>query len=277
MRFPFFRAPGPKAITLTPFAESRKPRYAPYLCDGVIAENLPDFAALRALHAELQARHPAMRVLATLDDPGQAAYTSDHAIETHRLDQTDGHDLSALGPECFDGDEHIGCFTTQAEFPLRLANLLALTAHMTLADARGVLFWQGGAVDGPTFPDTVMHDPDAALHLGRRGEVHFQFVPVTRAADALDAFPNGYFTGDLDPRQNHALCRHLEEQYGLALMGLGATYLGFVRSAPLRAEEATALAADLVSLHAEAPGDGLARLASALTGKDWLLLRYTES
>lgn len=262
---------------LTPFAESPRRRFATYLCDGVIADNIPDFAALRALCAALQAEHPAVRVLATLDDPDQAAYTSGHAIETHDLDRTEGHDLSALGPECFDEGEHLGYLTTPAEFPIRLANLRALTAGKTLADARGVLFWQGGAVDGPAFPDTVMHDPDAALRLSRRGEVHFQFVPVTSAADALAAFPNGYFSADLDPVQNHALARHLEEHYALALMGVGASYLGFVRPAPLSAEDAAALAEDLVSLHEEAPPDAALRLAGALAGKDWLLLRYAES
>jgi hypothetical protein len=276
VKLPFFGRGAPKDLLLVPFAESTKRRLTS-LCDGVIAENVPDFATLRVIHTRLQAERPAMRVLATLDDPDQAGYTSYHAIDTHDLNRTEGHDLSALSPECFDGGEHLGYFTTPDEFPFQLANLRALTTDMTLADARGVLFWQGGAVDGPTFPDTVMHDPDAALGVKRLREVQFLFVPVTSAADALAAFPNGYFSADLNPLQNHALARHLEERYGLALMGVGASYLGFVRDGPLSPDEAAALAEDLVSLHAEAPPFAAERLAGALAGKDWLLLRYTES
>ena len=277
MKLPFFGRGQPRELRFTPFGENPKRRFTTYLCDGVIAENIPDFATLRTVHADLQARHPAVRVLATLDDPDQAAYTSFHAIETHRLDDTDGHDLSALGPECFEDGAHCGYLTTPEEFPIRLANLRARAAGMALADARGVLFWRGGAVAGPIFPDTVMLDPDAALDVKRLREVHFQFVPVTAAADALAAFPNGYFSSDLDPLQNHAIAQHLEAAYGLALMGVGARHLGFVCPDPLTQTEAAALADDLVSLHAEAPVDAAERLASALTGKDWLLLRYTES
>lgn len=280
MKLPFFergksREPGAPRLTL--FAENPERRFTTYLCDGVIAENIPDFATLRALHAKLQAAQPGTRVLASLDDPHQAAYTSHHATDTHDLDRTEGHDLSALGPECFEDGDHCGYLTTPAEFPIRLANLRALSEPLSLADARGVLFWQGGAMDRPSTPDAVVRDPDAALGIERVREVHFQFVPVTAAADALAAFPNGYFSSDLDPLQNHALARHLEAEHGLALMGVGASYLGFVRPCPLSAAEAAVLADDLVSLHAEAPDDAAALLAAALVGKDWLLLRYSES
>lgn len=267
----------PEPLRLIPFA-SRPPKlFITLLCDGVTAENVPDFASLRALHSRLQAENSEKRVLMTLDDPGQAAYTSGHSIETHRLDDTEGHDLSALGPECFEDGEHVCYLSTPAEFPIRLANLKASAAGVSFDDACGVLYWEGGAVGGPIFPDTVMFEPDAALWRNKSDQIFVQFVPVTRAADALAAFPNGYFHCDLDPLQNYALALHLEERHGMALFGVGASYLAFRRDDALGGDEAEALARDLVKLYMEAPEDAVARLRNALTGKDWLLLRYTES
>lgn len=262
---------------LIPFAENQRPRFVEYLCDGVIAERLPNFATLVQIYRDLQAQHPAKRVLATLDDPGQAAYTSGHAIDKHALDETQGHDLSALGPECFEDGAHRGYLTTPAEFPIRLANLKARAANTSFADCRGVLPWEGDDDEAPACPDAVMRDPDAALRMAWLDEVHFQFVPVTAAADALAAIPNGYFTTDLTPMQNYAMAQHLADKHALALFGVGASYLGFVCDKALPPNAAVALAQDLVSLYCDAPGDGTQRLADALSGKDWLLLRYTEN
>lgn len=265
----------PKPVQITPFA-THKRRLGDFICDGVIAENVADFAALRRVYRDLQAHHSGMRVLATLDDAGQAVYTSCHAIEKHRLDDTDGHDLSALGPECFKDGEHQGYFTTPAEIPILLANLHTRAAQTTFADARGVLLWDAADDEGPATPDAVMREPDAALRTGSQPEFHFQFVPVSTAADALAACPNGYFTSDLTPMQSYVVAQHLEQHHALALFGVGASFLGFIRDSVLDANDAIALARDIVPLYGRAPGDAIHRLADALTGKDWLLLRYTE-
>lgn len=267
----------PKPVRLTPFAECPERRFGDLLCDGVIAEHLPDFAALRGVYRALKAEHPGKRVLATLDDPGQALYTSAHAIEKHGLDDTAGHDLSALGPECFEDGKHCERLMAGAKIPIRLANLHARAAQTTFADVSGLLYWEGGSDGGPTCPDAVMRDPDAALRSAPLDEAHFQFVPVMAAADALAALPNGYFTSDLTPMQSYAVAQHLEQNHAMALFGVGARYLGFVRDSELAPDEAVALAQDIVTLYGKAPVDATQRLADALAGKDWLLLRYTES
>lgn len=267
----------PEPVRLTSFSETPPKLFTALLCEGVTAQNIPDFDALRALYAQLQAEHPDKRVLTTLDDPGQAAYTSGHGIESHLLDDIEGYDLSALGPECFEDGEHILYLSTPAEFPIRLANLKARANGVSFDDACGVLYWEGGAVDGPVFPDTVMLEPDRALWRGNKNDSFIQFVPVVAAADALAGFPNGYFGCDLTPMQNYAVAQQLETQHGMALMGVGASYLGFVRDEPLTVGEAGALARDIAKLYMEAPADAVERLIEVLTGKDWLLLRYAES
>lgn len=268
---------GEEPVRLTLFAERPPKLFTSLLCDGVTVENVDGFVNLRALLSQLQAANTDCRVLTTLDDPHQAAYTSGHGIMKHELDDTDSHDLSALGAECFEDGEHCGFLTTAAEFPIRLANLKARAAQTSFEDACGVLFWEGGAMDAPACPDTVMNEPDAALGRDLQNELFVQFVPVTSSADALAAFPNGYFTCDLTPMQNYAVARHLEEHHNMKLFGVGASYLGFVRDAPLTEGEAGALACDIVKLYHEAPADAVELLSAAFEGKDWLLLRYTES
>jgi hypothetical protein len=109
-----------RTLTLVPFAEAMPRTFNTLLCDGVTAHDLSSFAALLALHARLQAEHPKVRVLATLDDLGQACYTSGHATEAVELDDVAGHDLSGLGDDVFEDGEHRGYLSylsTPAEFP----------------------------------------------------------------------------------------------------------------------------------------------------------------
>ena len=60
--------------------------------------------------------------LYTLDDLGQACYTSMHACLTHGLNDSDGHDLSQLSSECFEDGEHKGYLSRKEEFYIREAN-----------------------------------------------------------------------------------------------------------------------------------------------------------
>lgn len=267
--------PGPADLKMTPFSEGKPRTFNEIICDGVAAQNLGSFAALLELHAKLQAEHPDVRVLASLDDLGQAAYTSGHATDVHDLDSLEGHDLTGLDPALFEDGEPPLFLTTPEEFPYRLANVLEKAKDKRFSDACGVLEWD--------FPDTqsspllANHDPETVLMIDREQDVLFQFVPVERAADALAAFPNGYFTSDLDPFQNHALALHLEKSYGLALFGVGSRFLGFRSDAPLRPDQARGIASDMAALYEGTPEAAVEEMTDLLTGRDWLLLRYTES
>lgn len=257
-------------LALIPFAAAKPRSFNALLCDGVAARGLASFAELLALHARLQAERPGLRVLASLDDRGQAEYTSGHAIEANDLDATEGHDLSGLGPDAFEDGVHCGYLSTPEELPIRLANLRASLAEVDAS--RGRLDWAGEARDILA----ANRDPDAALRIESE-LVLFQFVPVAQAADTLAAFPNGYFSCDLDPFETHALARHLEAEHGLGLFGVGASYLGFRRAAALDAAAAARLAGDVAQFYGGTPAGAAEALAGLLAGRDWLLLRYTES
>jgi hypothetical protein len=246
----------PKPLELVPFADGKPLTFNGLPCDGVTARNLPSFAELLELHSRLQLKHPDVVVLASLDDLGQACYTSGHCAFAHELDTVEDED-------------------GEADFADRLANLLKLTQDEEAGRFAGVLDWQTGGDSND--PVTVNADPEAALGIAREKEVIFQFVPARSAADAIAAFPNGYFNSDLNPMQNHALARRLESQYGLALFGIGSRFLGFRRREALDEECARALAAEIGGWYGGTPPGAADALARLLAGREWLLLRYTES
>jgi hypothetical protein len=262
-------------LKLIPFAEGKPRTFTELLCDGVTAHNLASFADLLALHARLQQDRPDVRVLASLDNLGQAGYTSGHCIETHGLDAIDGRDVSALPRDAFEDGEYLGFLTTRAAFPIRLENLMDAAAGVTIQAAAGVLPWQTPGDSNDLV--TVNNDPEQALRIAGEPEVVFQFVPVKAAADALAAFPNGYFSSDLTPIQNLAVARRLEATYGLALFGVGSRFLGFRRGEPFGEAEAQALSDELVGLYEETPPEAAGLLARVVSGRTWLLFRYTES
>ncbi|GGL39499.1 hypothetical protein [Caulobacter rhizosphaerae] len=270
-----FGSPRGQPLKLVPFTQAKPRTFGPLLCDGLSARNLGSFAELLALHARLQAEHPGQRVLASLDDLGQASYTSGHATDHHGLDDIEGHDLSGLRAEAFENGEHRGYLSTPAEFPIRLANLLERAREIRLEHVAGVLDWETSG-DGNDLV-TINQAPEAALRIAQEKEVLFQVVPVGTAAQAIAAFPNGYFSADLDPMQTYVLARRLEDEYDLSLFGIGARMLGFRRPAALPQERARALGEELAALYAGAPPKAAEALARLLTGRDWLLLRYTES
>ena len=77
--------------------------------------------------------------------------------------------------------------------------------------------------------------------------------------------------------QNLAVARHLEAEFGLALFGIGSRLVGFRRDTALDEMTAQALAATLAALYSGTPPGAARELAQLLTGRDWLLIRYTES
>lgn len=256
----------PKPVEIMAFDDEPPQLFTALLCDGFVVRNVPDFTAWIALLRTLQRDYPDVRVLGSLDDVHQSAYTSGHAIETHDLDRIEG---------LAEPDEDRGYLLRRDQFPIRHVNLLTRARGVAFASLAGLLPWStpGDAND----PITINADPEAAL--GWRHEKLFlaQLVPVTTAAETVAAWPNGYFVSDLTPMQNLALAQHLETEFGLKLCAIGAGRLAFVSDTPLDAAAAAEAAADIVSLYADAPSDAADRLAAWLAAHDTLLIRYTES
>jgi len=213
---------------------------------------------IRSACRQVEAMHPNHRALATLDHVTQAFYTNGHAVGMYELDNLEGHNLDALPPTAFEDGEHLGYFTTKDEFPFRVANFNAQLIEHPVSDK--TLGW----VDANTNQsvDQVNAQPDSLVHQ----PCIVMAVPVAQACETVMAFPNGYFSPDLNPFEVYRLCAALEAK-GYALFAIGASYLAFER-----AEDAQDVSEILNALYVDPDLSGLSR---ALNGQPYLILRYT--
>lgn len=210
--------------------------YVSLLCEGYRLKGNFTLNEIANFVRNNRTKHKDYILLATLDDVWQAAYTSGHAIDKHQLNDISGYDLSNLPSNVFeeiDGKvEHNGHLTLTQEFPIRHRNFMAKASVPTIGDLKGKLWWGESENSEPIMTD------DDVYALEREKVCFVQFVPVQSAPEALAAYPNGYFSDDLNPFQNYAISKHLNESFGLELFGVGATYLGFMREEVLTENEA---------------------------------------
>lgn len=261
----------PKPIAITPFAEKLPVAVSQPPCDGVTVEHVQTFEELRAILRDHQAAHPDCCVFMGFDDVGQADYTSMHVSFGMELDDLEGRDLSGYDSSKYDAED------PQADcpelFPERLANFMAYVGREEVSIPEGALSWSDTDVVNDVL--SANRDPDAVCTIAKERDFFIQFAPVDRPAKVLASFPNGYFHGDLTPAQNYALAERLHRDFGLKLDGIGSAFLSFGADAPLDGETAQAAASAILSLYSDVPEGAAEDLAALMTGRDWVLLRYT--
>ncbi|UUQ65839.1 hypothetical protein NLK61_04085 [Pseudomonas fuscovaginae UPB0736] len=226
-----------------------------------------------AAHRTIAAQHPGFLPLFSLDDLAQARYTSGHARHSIDLDEATDEDIAKLPPECFENGEYLGYPTTKAEFAICLRNFTQLIATVSFEDACA----HGLTLDEEAIQEWIRYQDDPVSLLDQ--PLSALLVPVEHSALALAAFPNGYFTCDLSPAQNHAVAQHLALAHGYELIGVGAAYLGFLRAEPADASVADAVARDFCALYnvTEENRQALVSVFSqAISDRRHLWLRYVE-
>ncbi|WP_295471053.1 hypothetical protein [uncultured Pseudomonas sp.] len=243
------------------------------LCDEYRLDGVASLDDLLAACRQLCEQHPDCKPLLSLDDLPQARYTAGHARLDLDLGKATPEEQAGLPPECFENGEYPGYLNTKAEFPIALRNFLDQVAGASFAEAcnHGLTLTEEALQEWLAFqqdPVALIDQPASLLA-----------VPVADACEALVAFPNGYFECDLGPAQNFAVARHLGAAYGYELVGVGAAYLGFLRSEPADATLSSAIAQDLCAFYNVAPAewaDMAQTFVQAIVGRTWLSLRYVE-
>ncbi|MGX1174408.1 DUF4253 domain-containing protein [Pseudomonas sp. R151218B TE3479] len=242
-------------------------------CDEYGVSGITSFDDLTEARRKIAESHPGFKPLFSLDDLHQARYTSGHARSNSGMDDATEEDIAGLPQECFENGEYVGYPTTKAEFAICLrnfTNLVAATsfedacAHGLTLDEQALQEWIGYQEK----PVSIIDQPMSAL-----------LVPVQESYQALAAFPNGYFTSDLDPAKNFAVARHFSEAHGYELMGVGASYIGFIRAEPPDLSLANLVAKDFCALYNTSVEELQARIfavAQAVSGRTHLWLRYVE-
>ncbi|MEY4562114.1 MAG: hypothetical protein RLZZ618_1391 [Pseudomonadota bacterium] len=240
------------------------------LCDRWLVGGLTSFDELLQLLKERTQGHPGQSVLITLDDLDQAQYTSGHATGFHDLDSAEGHDLVGVDASAFENGEHRGYLSTPSEFFIRHENFERRAQACTFDDACK----RGLTIDDDEVARLALVHADPLAFID--SEVILHVVPVASAHAALCAFPNGYFSSDLNPFETHALAAKLSA-HGYELFGIGASLVGFVRSRDWRDGDAESLGVDLARLYnGEQSDSAIKRLVGLAQENKVLFLKYVE-
>lgn len=237
-----------------------------------VIERAESFGALLAAFRGVEAEHRARgRCFVTLDGLNQCLYTSGHARDANGLD---------AGVEYPEQDTR----ETLAKYDAALFEAVGAV----LRKSAGGVSWEsvcGSLVVSPDDVEALMsmnRDPGCVLE-----EFHIvQCLPTDDGADLLANIPNGYFDGDLDPFQCHAVARRLSERHGYMLFGIGASALGFLSVGGSAERDSAergfaerdwdALVADLQALYGHQDSAAWAALVPLLRESPVLLLGYTE-
>jgi hypothetical protein len=226
-------------------------------CDAWVIENAPDFDAFVAVYEEKSAlAGPDFCLFSSFDDYDQACYTSGHAMEKYQLDPL--YEDDPPEPSC------------DAKFQAIFKKFKSLTEQSNFCDLAGKLIGYND-LKAIAFLTKINKDPSLCFDT----EMVMQIVPVGNPEDAMAAFPNGYFTDDLTPFENHTLAKHLREKHGYSLIAIGAQYMCFYRREPATKIIATETVTSVATLFEAKVGEQLAeKLGAALIGQQHLILPF---
>jgi hypothetical protein len=221
-----------------------------------------EFPSLLELVRSERISYPDAAVFVTLDDLGQALYTSMHATESTELEiEVDDLDFErdpvAVRRGTLRQVAHTARMLAVAELRRRWSDL---------ADTRECPpEWIATIAAVNANPASIVDD-----------EVHVLNVPVADALMAIAGLPNGYFSDDWDTFDNFAVTSHLAATYHYRPLGIGASWIGFERDAPLSLTQARQLVGELTPIYGNPDAPGWFALIDALTSQPTLLLGYTD-
>ena len=206
-----------------------------FLANCYLVQNIEDEDTFINTWIQKNLENSTFKYLYTLDDFGQASYTSMHTIESYNLDNSDGYNLNGLEDAVLDdkthklflktvyedGDSGEKLFLNNLdEFFIRKENFLQHTVDITL---------QNIIEKQPIFNADEFFSENSDITAILDNEVYLLEVPVEKYYETIIAFPNGYFTDDLTPFENYFLAKILEEEFGYLLFGIGASSIAFYK------------------------------------------------
>ncbi|MDO5971396.1 hypothetical protein Q4Q35_16440 [Flavivirga aquimarina] len=239
------------------------------ICDSYLISQFSKIEEIIEIYLRLSEENKGHSVLITLDDLSQAEYTCAHSTMNNNLDETDGYDLSTVDSFAFENGEHLGYLSTPSEFFIRKKNF-----------DKGVI----GVEFDSIFQKDISVDED---ELGRLIDVNqnpnnwideyiiAKIVPVEKPYEAICAFPNGYFSCDLNPFENYVLAKRLYENYKYKLFGIGASLIGFIRDEKLQENEYKKLLKDLSKIYSQTESN-IEKFVNRNKKYNLLFLKYTE-
>ncbi|MCA9619813.1 MAG: hypothetical protein KC731_12390 [Myxococcales bacterium] len=222
-----------------------------------------DVDELLAFRDARRAEEPGTQLLFVLDDAGQAAYTSGHAVDKHELRDVELDEL----PE----EERAHHAETLRLTPARWAAIVVPRIRAKAAETTLTFSEQLIPIDNPDVDLLALYE-DTSRVFG--APLDALTIATTEPSMAVAALPNGYFSDDLTPMENYLLAEQLRDAFGYEIFGLGSYLVAYVRKDPVDAVQARAVVASVRGLYDAMSDDLAADWARVIAGRRWLLLSY---
>ena len=230
----------------------------------------PDWPALIELYHQLKQQHAPSKVLFLLEDIAQCNYTSMHASMSDELYFDESEYIEDEDEDEDDEKEEIIIaniqplavqhYLQQLGKPKNQRVLTDLQHRFELGDEEQQLLQQINAQ-----PQVILDQ-----------HIEIKLVNVATEADKFAAKLNGYFECDLKPAESYALIRHLDTQFGLEYIGLGASLLFFIKTSRFDTNKTAELLYSIAPIY-QFNTDSIEFLQQHLLQQEHLILPFVES
>lgn len=214
------------------------------------------------LYSEIKQKHLPKKVLLLLEDIGQCQYTSMHAsmgdglyFDTSELVEDDS-EASWDNTRPLELQYHI----EQLLKPENYIDFINLPKKISYCDEDQSTLLQINAE-----PEKILDDV-----------IQVKLVNSKNETQKFAACLNGYFTCDLNPFESFSLIQHLDQNYGLEYVGLGASLLFFIKTPKFDANKTTQLFKELSEFYQFNQSTHI-QLEQHLSKHEYLILPYVES
>ncbi|USP40720.1 hypothetical protein [Acinetobacter sp. XS-4] len=210
------------------------------------------------LYSEIKQNNSPKKVLLLLEDIGQCEYTSMHASMGDGLyfDTEDDSEASWDNTRPLELQYHI----EQLLKPENYIDFNNLPKKLNYCDEDQSTLLQINAE-----PEKIL---DAVIQV--------KLINSKTETQKFAACLNGYFTCDLNPFESFSLIQHLDQNYGLEYVGLGASLLFFIKIPEFDANKTTQLINELSNFY-QFNQTTHNQLEQHLSNHEYLILPYVES
>ncbi|MDR6796882.1 hypothetical protein [Acinetobacter calcoaceticus] len=213
-------------------------------------------------YSEIKQKHLPKKVLLLLEDIGQCQYTCMHAsmgdglyFDTSELVEDDS-EASWDNTRPLELQYHI----EQLLKPENYIDFNNLSKKLSYCDEDQATLLQINAE-----PEKILDDV-----------IQVKLVNTQTETQKFAACLNGYFTCDLNPFESFSLIQHLDQNYGLEYVGLGASLLFFIKTPEFDANKTTQLINELSNFY-QFNQTTHNQLEQHLSNHEYLILPYVES
>ncbi|WP_166115155.1 hypothetical protein [Pseudoalteromonas sp. Z9A5] len=242
-----------------------------FLCGYYRIHDLDDINKLLDEVQVLSQENQGYRFIMTLDDMGQASYTSMHSKMSNDLDDGTWLSTENIDPSWMDGSFLRDDLSFDQQFLIRKLGFKHGLSKVQLED----VFEKNLFLGHESKKEIIESNKNPLAIIDK--EVYLLKVPVKYSYEAIFSFPNGYFSCDLSPFENYRLAEHLEKEYGFHLFGIGASYISFSKGPDFDAQKIEMLLEFLAKIYLKNEDkEFIDFMRLSILNRDILTLRYSE-